>query len=60
MRLASRNTLAVRVQGHFDYIPVGDKKAPLLRVVSTSGNAGTVITRSYERVRYVPVQNKVF
>jgi nitrogen fixation protein len=42
------------------YIPVGDIKAPLLRVVSTSGNAGTVITRYYEHVRYVPVQKKSF
>ena len=29
------------------YVPVGDIKAPLLRVVSTAGKAGNVISRYY-------------
>src|SRR6266516_2215296 len=39
---------------------VGDIKAPLLRVVASGGEAGDVITRYYERPRYVPLQKKSF
>ena len=43
---------------HFSF--VGDIKAPLLRVVASAGDAGEVITRYYERPRYVPLQKKNF
>lgn len=39
---------------------VGDIKAPLLRVVNSGGEAGDVVTRYYERPRYVPLQKKSF
>ena len=39
---------------------VGNIKAPLLRVVDSGGEAGDVVTRSYERPRYVPIQKKSF
>jgi hypothetical protein len=39
---------------------VGDIKAPLLRVVNSGGEAGDVVTRYYERPRYVPLQKKNF
>ena len=39
---------------------VGDIKAPLLRVVNSKGEAGDVVTRYYERPRYVPLQKKNF
>ena len=39
---------------------VGNIKAPLLRVVDSSGTVGNVITRYYERPRYVPLQKKSF
>lgn len=39
---------------------VGDIKAPLLRVVDSGGESGEVITRYYERPRYVPLQKKNF
>ena len=43
---------------HFSF--VGDIKAPLLRVVNSGGETGEVITRYYERPRYVPLQKKNF
>lgn len=39
---------------------VGDIKAPLLRVVNSGGESGEVITRYYERPRYIPLQKKNF
>lgn len=42
------------------YSHVGDIKAPLLRVVPCEGEPDSVITRYYERPRYVPVQKKSF
>ena len=39
---------------------VGDIKAPLLRVVDSGGEVGDVITRYYERPRYIPIQKKIF
>lgn len=39
---------------------VGDIKAPLLRVVDSGGEAGDVVTRYYERPRYIPLQKKNF
>jgi hypothetical protein len=37
---------------------IGDIKAPLLRVVDSGGEAGDVITRYYERPRYVPCKRR--
>ena len=39
---------------------VGNIKAPLLRVVDSGGDAGDVVTRYYERPRYIPIQKKCF
>src|SRR5688572_14956928 len=39
---------------------VGNIKAPLLRVVDSGGEAGDVITRYYEKPRYIPIQKKSF
>ncbi len=39
---------------------VGNIKAPLLRVVDSGGEAGDVVTRYYERPRYIPLQKKNF
>ena len=39
---------------------VGNIKAPLLRVVDSGGEAGGVVTRYYERPRYIPLQKKNF
>jgi len=39
---------------------VGNIKAPLLRVVDSGGETGDVVTRYYERPRYIPLQKKNF
>lgn len=39
---------------------VGDIKAPLLRVVNSGVKVGDVVTRYYERPRYIPLQKKNF
>ena len=39
---------------------VGNIKAPLLRVVDSGGEAGDVVTRYYEKPRYIPIQKKAF
>jgi hypothetical protein len=39
---------------------IEDIKAPLLRVVDSGGETGDVVTRYYERPRYVPLQKKSF
>ena len=41
-------------------IPVGDIKAPLLRVIDAAGNFGDMIHRLYTTPRYVPVSKKEF
>ena len=41
-------------------IPVGDTKAPLLRVVDAAGNFGDLIHRLYTTPQYVPVSKKEF
>ena len=41
-------------------IPVGDIKAPLLRVVDAAGNFGDTIHRLYMSPQYVPVSKKGF
>ena len=39
---------------------VGNIKAPLLRVVDSGGEAGDVVTRYYDKPRYIPIQKKTF
>ena len=41
-------------------IPVGDIKAPLLRVVDAAGYLGDLIHRLYTTPQYVPVSKKEF
>ena len=41
-------------------IPVGDIKAPLLRVVDAAGNFGDTTHRLYMMPQYVPVSKKEF
>ena len=48
------NSLYVYCDGA-EAIPVGDIKAPLLRVVDAVGNFGDLIHRLYTMPQYVPV-----
>ena len=41
-----------------EHVPVGDTKAPLLRIVDATGTNGESIHRMYESPRYIPVQKK--
>jgi hypothetical protein len=41
-------------------VPVGDTKAPLLRIVDATGNYGTNIQQTFDPPRYVPLQMKHF
>ena len=41
-------------------VAVGDTSAPLLRIVDASGAYDKMITRSYDKPRYIPVQKKYF
>ena len=41
-------------------VPVGDTVAPLLRIVNANGPFGTIINRTFERPRYIPIQKKNF
>lgn len=43
-----------------EHVPVGDTKAPLLRVVETRGEYKEQIVKSFDQPRYVPVQKKTF
>lgn len=43
-----------------EHIPVGDTKAPLLRIVNVSGKSGDTIHEVYEKPLYVPLQQKNF
>ena len=43
-----------------EHIPVGDTRAPLLRIVDIDGEVGSMQVRRYERPRYVPIQQKQF
>jgi len=43
-----------------EHIPVGDTKAPLLRIVGLSGKSGDTIHTIYEKPIYVPLQQKSF
>lgn len=39
---------------------VGDTVAPLLRIVPIEGSAGQTITKIYNKIQYIPVQQKQF
>ena len=41
-------------------VPVGDTKAPLLRTVDASGANGEIIHKTFEQLRYIPLQKKNF
>jgi len=43
-----------------EHVPVGDTKAPLLRIVDTTGSHGDIIHRTFEEPRYIPLQKKHF
>jgi hypothetical protein len=43
-----------------EHVPVGDVKAPLLRIVGVSGKEGDVVRRIFDKPLYVPVQKKNF
>ncbi len=39
---------------------VGDALVPLLRIIPVKGKSGELVTKTYENVHYVPVQQKRF
>jgi hypothetical protein len=43
-----------------EHVPVGDTKAPLLRIVHLSGKGGDNVHTLYEKPLYVPLQQKHF
>lgn len=43
-----------------EHIPIGDTKAPLLRIVHLSGKSGDNVHMIYEKPLYVPLQQKNF
>jgi len=43
-----------------EHIPVGDTKAPLLRIVHTASKSGDIVHMIYEKPLYVPLQQKNF
>jgi hypothetical protein len=43
-----------------EHVPVGDTKAPLLRIIHLTGTSGDSINTSYEKPYYVPLQQKNF
>jgi hypothetical protein len=43
-----------------EHIPIGDTKAPLLRIVHLSGKGGDNVHTLYEKPLYVPLQQKHF
>jgi hypothetical protein len=43
-----------------EQVPVGDTKAPLLRIVNVSGKSGESVRTTYEKPIYVPLQQKTF
>lgn len=43
-----------------EHVPVGDTKAPLLRIVDATGVNGEIIHRSFDEPRYIPLQRKNF
>ena len=43
-----------------EHVPVGDTKAPLLRIVDASGSHGEIVHRAFDDARYIPLQKKHF
>ena len=43
-----------------EHVPVGDTKAPLLRIVEAKGSTHEVIHMIYDKPRYLPLQKKNF
>ena len=43
-----------------EHVPVGDTKAPLLRIVHAAGKSEEIVNAIYEKPLYVPVQRKNF
>jgi len=43
-----------------EHVPVGDTKAPLLRIVDASGSNGAIVHRTFDDARYIPLQKKHF
>ena len=43
-----------------EHVPIGDVRAPLLRVVEVCGKHGDTVHKTFERPLYIPVQKKHF
>ena len=43
-----------------EHVPVGDTKAPLLRIVNANGTNGEIVHHLYDEPRYIPLQKKNF
>lgn len=43
-----------------EHVPVGDTKAPLLRIVNARGSSREVVHLAYHKPRYLPLQKKHF
>jgi hypothetical protein len=43
-----------------EHVPVGDTKAPILRIVPVSRKHGDIVHNTYEKPLYVPLQQKNF
>lgn len=43
-----------------EQVPVGDTKAPLLRIVNVSGKSGDSVRTTYAKPVYIPLQQKTF
>jgi len=43
-----------------EHVPVGDIKAPLLRIVNRTSNGGENVHRTFNPILYVPLQKKCF
>lgn len=43
-----------------EHVPVGDTKAPLLRIIDARGENGETVHRSFDEPRYVPLQKRNF
>jgi len=43
-----------------EHVPVGDTKAPLLRIVNATGSNGEILHRTFDEARYIPLQKRHF
>ena len=43
-----------------EHVPVGDTKAPLLRIVNAGGSSHEVVHLAFDKPRYSPLQKKNF